>query len=120
MVALYVETLLLLLAAYFAGAALACLLRRALSAERRQAVPAERRVDPLPEAVQVAAGSARFGRPAHHAEPARPPAPVQPAPAVAKAAPAAAPAEPPQDLKRIALIDAGLEAELNRRGVTRY
>jgi predicted flap endonuclease-1-like 5' DNA nuclease len=79
-------------------------------------VPAERRVDPLPEAVLPPTG-ARFGRPAHHAEPARPPAP---APAVAKPAPAAAAVEPPQDLKRIALIDAALEAELNKQGVTRY
>jgi predicted flap endonuclease-1-like 5' DNA nuclease len=119
MLALYVETLLMLGAAYFVGAALACLIRRGLSMERRRAVPAERRVDPLPEAVQPAAG-ARFGRPAHHAEPARPPAPVQPAPAAPKPAPVAAAVEPPQDLKRIALIDAALEAKLNKQGVARY
>jgi predicted flap endonuclease-1-like 5' DNA nuclease len=119
MVALYVETLLMLAAVYFVGAAVACLIRRGISMERGRAVPAERRVDPLPEALQPATG-ARFGRPAHHAEPAPPPAPARPAPAVARPAPAAVAAEPPQDLKRIALIDAALEAELNKSGVGRY
>jgi predicted flap endonuclease-1-like 5' DNA nuclease len=122
MVALYVETLLMLVAAYFVGAALACLVRRTLSMESRRAVPAERRVDPFPEAAQRATGPDRFGHPPHveklRATPAaQPVAPVAPP---AAAAPRPAPTQPPQDLKRIALIDAGLEAELNKRGVTHY
>ncbi len=110
MVALYVQTLLMLAAAYFVGAAFACLIRRGLSIGSRRPVPAERRVDPLPEAAQRATGPARFGR-APHAEPPR--APPAPQPAVAAA-------EPAQDLKRIALIDAALEAGLNKLGVRRY
>jgi predicted flap endonuclease-1-like 5' DNA nuclease len=110
MVALYVQTLLMLAAAYFVGAAFACLIRRGLSIGSRRAVPAERRVDPLPEAAQRATGPSRFGR-APHAEPPR----AAPAPQ-----PAVAAAEPVQDLKRIALIDAALEAGLNKLGVRRY
>ena len=110
MVALYVQTLLMLTAAYFVGAAFACLIRRSLSIGSRRPVPAERRVDPLPEAAQRATGPARFGR-APHAEPPRAPSAPQPA---------AATAEPAQDLKRIALIDATLEAGLNKLGVRRY
>jgi predicted flap endonuclease-1-like 5' DNA nuclease len=115
MVALYVQTLLMLAAAYFVGAAFACLIRRVVSIGSRQTVPAERRVDPLPEAVQQA-GGARFGRPQF--EPPHPaPAPrAQPAPPAAR--PAAAQAA--EDLKRIALIDGVLEAGLNKLGVTRY
>ena len=115
MVALFVQTFLLLAAAYFLGAALACILRRSLStAPRPQLLPA-RPVEPLPEMVR--ASRARFGGGAV-GEPAPPPrAPVVPAaPAVA---PAAAPA-PAQDLKRIRAIDVDLEARLNRLGVRRY
>jgi predicted flap endonuclease-1-like 5' DNA nuclease len=139
MVAFYVETLLMLAAAYFAGAALACLIRRSLSAERRPAMPTERRVDPLPDAAARVTGPARFGLPPH-VEPVPVPAPAPaPPPAVARPVSAPAPrpvavapapvapaprpvasAEPPQDLKRIAYIDAGLEAALNKDGVTRY
>ena len=60
MVALSVQTLLLMGAAYFLGAAIACLVRRVLTRSGRSD-RAERRVDPLPEAAQ-SAGAARFGR----------------------------------------------------------
>jgi predicted flap endonuclease-1-like 5' DNA nuclease len=115
MVALYVQTLLMLAAAYFVGAALACLIRRALSIGSRQTVPAKRSVDPLPEAVQQA-GGARFGRPQF--EPPRPAPAPPPLPAPAAARPATT--QPAEDLKRIALIDGALEAGLNKLGVTRY
>src|SRR5262245_62810557 len=106
MVALFVETLLLMAAAYFVGAALACLVRRSLFARARPAAPIERRVDPLPEATQRAAGAARFGRGAEsEAQPLPTPAASQ---------------EPAQDLKRIRLIDAPLESSLNELGVRRY
>src|SRR5262245_61795149 len=109
MVPLYVQTLLLLGAAYFIGAALACIVRRSLFGATRAATTAERRVDPLPEAVQPATGSARFG-PSPGATPARqaPSAGVTPASAP-KLEPGAA-----QDLKRIRLIDAELETRLNQ------
>jgi predicted flap endonuclease-1-like 5' DNA nuclease len=106
MIALFVQTLLLMAAAYFVGAALACVVRRSLFARPARSVPAERRVEPLPE---VAQRGERFGRPAE---------PRQPAPSPAPAAVAAA--QPAQDLKRIRLIDAALEASLNRLGVRRY
>jgi predicted flap endonuclease-1-like 5' DNA nuclease len=110
MVALFVQTVLLLGAAYFLGAALACLVRRSFAVGTSRSMPTERRVDPLPEATQHATGSARFGR-IPHPEIARTPLPhAQPA----------ATAEPPQDLKRISLIDATLEAGLNKLGVRRY
>ena len=55
---------------------------------------------------------------------ARAPDPLQPAPAAppARAMPQAptVPAGRADDLKRIKLIDAGLEASLNRLGITRY
>jgi predicted flap endonuclease-1-like 5' DNA nuclease len=115
MIALFVQTLLLLGAAYFVGAALACLIRRSLHVAARPALTAERRVDPLPEVAQRAAGADRFrGRPGQEPRPAPIP---PPAPAIVPAAAAAAPA---QDLKRIRQIDAGLEAGLNKLGVRRY
>ena len=61
MIALFVQTLLLMAAAYFIGAALACVVRRSLFAGARPAPTAERRVDPLPEVAQRAAGPDRFG-----------------------------------------------------------
>ena len=114
MVAFAVQTLLLMGAAYFVGAALACLIRRSLAQSAYQT--AERRVDRLPEVVQHNAQSAALARAATAARPSPPPAP-QPV-----AAPARAPAldNSPQDLKRIRLIDAALEAELNRQGIGRY
>ncbi len=109
MIALFVQTLLLMGAAYFVGAAFACVVRRSLFAVARPAAgPAERRVDPLPEVAQRA--PARFGR-GTEAETRRAPQ-VPPSPA--------APPEPAQDLKRIRLIDATLEAGLNKLGIRRY
>ena len=60
MVAFALETTALMLAAYFIGAALGCLLRRGLFAPRYRTV--ERRVDPLPEVIARKAEEARFGR----------------------------------------------------------
>jgi predicted flap endonuclease-1-like 5' DNA nuclease len=113
MVALTVQTLLLMGAAYFIGAALACLLRRSLFAPEYQA--AERRVDPLPEVVRREAQAARLER-------ATPPSSPLPSPlAVAQpVAPSPAASDGVQDLKRIRLIDADTEARLNKLGVTRY
>jgi predicted flap endonuclease-1-like 5' DNA nuclease len=110
MVALSLQTLLLMGAAYFIGAALACVLRRSLFAPSYQA--AERRVDPLPEVAEHNAKAARFGQGARPAS-----APPIPQP-VAKAVPL--PPDGAQDLKRIRLIDAGIEAKLNTLGVDRY
>jgi predicted flap endonuclease-1-like 5' DNA nuclease len=108
MVALSVQTLLLMGAAYFIGAALACLIRRSLFAPVYQA--AERRVDPLPEVVRREAEAARLGRKTPPPSPQPPVQPVAPAPV----------GDGVQDLKRIRLIDAGTEASLNKLGVTRY
>jgi predicted flap endonuclease-1-like 5' DNA nuclease len=115
MVPLYVQTLLLMGAAYFIGAALACILRRILFAAARPAPTGERRVDPLPEVAQRASGPGRFG-------PSPGPEPARPAPAGGVAIAPAIEAEPgsAQDLKRIHLINADLEAGLNKLGVHRY
>lgn len=104
MVALSVQTLLLMGAAYFFGAALACALRRSLFAPSYRV--AERRVDPLPEFVQSGADPARSGQ-----EPQSSPRPKPVAPPPASGA---------QDLKRIRLIDAGIETSLNKLGINRY
>src|SRR5262245_50159220 len=141
MVALFVQTLLLVGAAYFIGAALGCLVRRAFfSAESEAAVAtsAERRADPLPE---VATGAARFARsgesevrivPPPTAQPVPQPAPAVPVPpamrpALVQPQPVAPPPPAPpaasaeaQDLRCIRLIDAGLEAALGKLGVRRY
>jgi len=93
MVALSLQTLLLMGAAYFIGAALACVLRRSLFAPSYQ--PAERRVDPLP-GVETSSGAARFGPGATRASA---PSPM-PQP-VAKAVPP--PPSGTHDLKRIRL-----------------
>ena len=114
MVALTVQTLLLMGAAYFLGAALACMIRRSLAAPAYQ--PAERRVDPLPEVVQRNAQAAALARAAPTPRPAAPP--PQPA---AQPLPASKPAQAAaDDLKRILPIDALLEAALNAEGVRRY
>jgi predicted flap endonuclease-1-like 5' DNA nuclease len=123
MVALFVQTLLLMAAAYFVGAALACLIRRSLFTPALEPLPAARTVEPLPEVMQHAPGG--FARtPAPEPKPVpKPAAPApKPAPGPAAAAVAAAKAEraPAQDLKRIRLIDAGIEAALNKLGVDRY
>ena len=102
MIPLFVQTLLLMGAAYFIGAALACIVRRSLFAGARPAPTVERRVDPLPEVAQRAAEQA-------------------PAAASVTIVAAAQPDPgPAQDLKRIRLIDADLEAGLNKLGVRRY
>jgi predicted flap endonuclease-1-like 5' DNA nuclease len=140
MVAFFLQTLLLMAAAYLLGCLTACLVRRSLYAPRHR--PAERYVEPLPEV--LARGDVRF------ADTVAPPAPreVVPAPlvrpaatpdavpapaaqtvtaaaAAASAATSAAVAAAPaaiqaQDLKRIRLIDAAMEAALNKLGVIRY
>jgi predicted flap endonuclease-1-like 5' DNA nuclease len=108
MTAFILQTSLLMLVAYFLGAALACLIRRSFhTAVRGEAT--ERRVDPLPEYAHRAA-SVAAPRPMPAAAPPAPPPRPQPAPA-----PPAA-----EDLKRIRLIDADLEAGLKRLGVARY
>ena len=108
MTALYVETLLLMTGAYILGAALACLMRRAVAAAARQPAPA-RPVDPLPE---MASATARFGLTADTpAEAVRAP---QPTPA------AVASVRPSEDLRRIRGIDADTEARLHALGVRRY
>jgi len=114
MIPFWAETLLLMAAAYFLGAALACVIRRSLAPAVVRAVPAERRVDPLPEAVALQAQPRRAAEPVPPA--AAPPAPARPA--VAATPPAARPE--PQDLKSIQGIDAATEARLNGLGITRY
>jgi predicted flap endonuclease-1-like 5' DNA nuclease len=117
MVALTVQTLLLMGAAYFVGAALACLIRRSLAAPQYQ--PAERRVDPLPEVVQRNAEALARAAPSPRPV-APPPQPAPPRP-VAQPSPAQRPAQAAaDDLKRISPIDALLEAALNAEGVRRY
>jgi predicted flap endonuclease-1-like 5' DNA nuclease len=116
MVPLFVQTLLLLGAAYFIGAALACIIRRSLFAASRTAATGERRVDPLPEAAQSATGPDRFGHSPRLAPPARP----TPDAGVPTAAARQSEPGPAQDLKRIRRIDAELEAGLNKLGVHRY
>jgi predicted flap endonuclease-1-like 5' DNA nuclease len=113
----------LMAAAYFVGAALACMIRRSSSAVVQPSA-VERRVDPLPEVVRHGAEAARFGR---VTEPARAPRSAAPAPAASPAQPPAASPTParvadtsPQDLKRIRLIDATVEASLNKLGINRY
>src|SRR5262245_23830265 len=107
MFTLALQTVLLMAAAYFIGAGLACLIRRSLFGSRHQ--QAERRVDPLPQVMQGNAEPATFAPAA-----ARPEAVVT----VRPSAPAAETG--PQDLKRIHLIDTNLEAALKQHGVSRY
>jgi len=107
MIWLSVQTLLLMGAAYFIGAALACIVRRSLSAASRAS--AERRVEPLPEV--AARDGSRFVR---ATEPRGTPQSAPRAPAQPSAARTA------QGLKNIHNIDAGTEASLNKLGVVRY
>jgi predicted flap endonuclease-1-like 5' DNA nuclease len=108
MTALYVETLLLMTGAYVLGAALACLVRRAVAAAARQPAPA-RSVDPLPE---MASATSRFGLTAD--------APVEAVRAREPTPAAVAPVRPSEDLRRIRGIDADTEARLHALGVRRY
>src|SRR5262245_39722173 len=123
MIALFVQTLLLMTAAYFIGAAVACLVRRSFSTTTRPEPALAHPVEPLPEMVRPAAGSARFGRGGEaEARPRSPPAaPTAPLvlPPDRLAVPISEPAEA-QDLKRIHLIDGELETRLNKLGVRRY
>ena len=112
MVALSLQTLLLMAAAYFIGAALACVLRRSLFASSYRT--AERRVDPLPGVAERNAEAARFGQRATPGSTAPAPQPV------AKAVPPPPAPSGVQDLKRIRLVDAGIESRLNALGVERY
>src|SRR5262245_40558734 len=100
MVALSLQTLLLMGGAYLLGAIIACAARRALNrASAQSAATAERRVDPLPEMVQ--GGPSRLAQPAPETRPPAPEmAPVKPA------TPTATPTQPAQDLTRIQGIDA--------------
>jgi len=113
MVALSLQTLLLMGGAYLLGAIVACTARRALHRAPAQSAATERRVDPLPEMVQ--GGTARLVQPAAETRPSVPEtAPVKPA------TPTAAPIQPAQDLTRIQGIDAALADALGKLGVTRY
>jgi predicted flap endonuclease-1-like 5' DNA nuclease len=111
----WAETLLLMAAFYFLGAALGCASRRSLAPAAVQAVPAERRVDPLPGIAARQDTQGALLRP--EAEPAKAPAPPAPQPART----AGAVAQPPvSDLKCIQGIDAAIEARLNGLGITRF
>jgi predicted flap endonuclease-1-like 5' DNA nuclease len=115
MIPFWAETLLLMTAAYLLGAMLACVIRRSLAPAAVRGVPAERRVDPLPEAAALRA--AQPGRTTEPAPaPATPTAPQPVRPALAGALPAAA----RQDLKSIQGIDAATEARLNGLGISRF
>src|ERR1700674_3382352 len=99
MIALFVQTLLLMGAAYFVGAAVACLVRRSFYAAARPEPAVARPVEPLPEVMQRAAGPARFGR---GSESEAGPAPQPVISAAPITVPSAQPAQgPAQDLKRI-------------------
>jgi predicted flap endonuclease-1-like 5' DNA nuclease len=126
MVALSVQALLLMAAAYFLGAALACIIRRSFAPAVRTAATGtgERRVDPLPEVAQrdaqaaaAAAARAAVSAPAQVAPPA-----ATATPTVSKPAPTAvaAPVGMPQDLKSIQGIDAATEARLKSLGIARF
>jgi predicted flap endonuclease-1-like 5' DNA nuclease len=135
MVALSLQTLLLMGGAYLLGAIVACAARRTLArAPAQSSATAERRVDPLPEMVQ--AGTAQLVQPVAETRPPVPetapiepePAPVKPAiptattarPAQEPVQPAQEPTHPAQDLTRIQGIDAVLASALSKLGITRY
>src|SRR5262249_10465279 len=100
------------------GAAVACLVRRALHAVTRPEPAVARPVEPLPEVMQRAGGPARFGRtPESRARPAPQPAVPEAPITVPSGQPAPATA---QDLKLIRLIDAEVEAGLKALDVHRY
>jgi len=122
MIALFLQTLLLMMAAYFVGAAVACVVRRSFSAATRPQPSLAHPVEPLPEMVRPAAGADRFGR-GGEVEARPPPRPAPPSPPLVLppdrlAVPMSEPEA--QDLKRIRRIDRELEARLNKLGVRRY
>ena len=109
MVALSLQTLLLMGAAYLLGAIVACVIRRSLHrVSGRSAATSERRVDPLPEFAQSGAAQVAPARVEASQPPAKP------------ATPSAAPGQPAQDLSRIRAIDATSAAALGKLGITRY
>jgi predicted flap endonuclease-1-like 5' DNA nuclease len=116
MVALSVQTLLLMAVAYLLGAALACIIRRSFTPALRTTVaagPGERRVDPLPEvALRDAQAAAAVAAAARAASPTGAPKPPP--------APTAAAVGGAQDLKSIQGIDAATEARLRGLGISRY
>jgi len=119
MLALGLQTLLLMSAAYCLGAALACLVRRSLFAgTARAARGVARHVEPLPEVDPDVMGARRFVRGGLEADGTAGPQPA--AAAAPRLAPAQADDGAPQDLKCIHAIDAATEAALNRLGVHRY
>lgn len=111
MIALYVQTLLLMAAAYFVGAAIACVVRRSLHSQVQPLPAPARPVEPLPGMTQRA-GFARGpeSAPSPAPQPAAVPPPVVPAP----------PQAPAQDLKQIRLIETETEGRLNQLGIGRY
>ena len=134
MVALSLQTLLLMGGAYLLGAIVACAARRTLArAPAQSSATAERRVDPLPEMVQ--AGTAELVQPVAETRPPVPetapiepePAPVKPAiptattarPAQEPVQPAQEPTHPAQGPHPIQGIDAALASALGRLGMAR-
>src|SRR6185295_4488886 len=118
MLALGLQTLLLMSAAYCLGAALACLVRRSFFVSvARGPRGVSRHVEPLPDVEPDLVGVRRFVRAGHETNSAPSP---QPAPAAAPRPAAPADDAAPQDLKRIHAIDAATEAALNRLGIRRY
>jgi predicted flap endonuclease-1-like 5' DNA nuclease len=119
MLALGLQTLLLMSAAYCLGAALACGVRRLFfSSAARAPIEVGRHVEPLPQLDADVVGMRRF-------VPAGAPAAIAPEPQTAPLTSprqTAAAGEPsaPQDLKRIETIDAATEAALNQLGINRY
>src|SRR5262245_34387437 len=119
MLALGLQTLLLMSAAYCLGAALACGVRRLLfSSARRVPIEVVRQVEPLPQLDADVVGMRRF---VPIDAPAAIPSAPQTAPLTSPRQTAAA-GEPsaPQDLKHIETIDAATEAALNQLGINRY
>src|SRR5436189_4756140 len=108
MVALSLQTLLLMGAAYLLGAIVACVIRRSLHRVSNRSGASERRVDPLPEFAQTGAAQVAPARVEASQPPAKP------------AASAGAPGQPAQDLSRIRAIDATSAAALGKLGITRY
>jgi len=120
MLALGLQTLLLMSAAYCLGAALACLVRRSFFASAARAprvvVP---HVEPLPDADAGVVGVRRFVRAGLEVEARSSPQPVAAA-TPRPATPAQANDAAAQDLKRISAIDAATETALNKLGIRRY
>jgi predicted flap endonuclease-1-like 5' DNA nuclease len=117
MLALGLQTFLLMSAAYCLGAALACCVRRLFFSPARVPLRVERRVEPLPQTDADLVGIRRFVR----ADREQDSPPTQP-PAAAAAQAAALPLDSvaDQDLERIHGIDAATAAALRELGIRRY